>query len=190
MKHRAASTLLNPSPDFPQAENPSANLAHAHPSGDGLLLSSPVKASALRRESNRLTSLGSVAPLSGSGSMDIPFRPQSEPHQTLDGQKAGACRDKTTARNDSPGPCGSRGDVAETPVALRTAAAKAVRNGGSTFRVSLVHNDGGTPLFDLAAADAREAARVAAQATRKLVNASAYIMPGFAVYRAGKRMNP
>jgi hypothetical protein len=116
-----------------------------------------------------------------------PFQPQSEPHQT--GKKTGARRDKTTARHDSPASCEARGDGAETTAALRTAGARALKNGGGKFRVTLLHNDGGTRLFDLAAGHAAHAARIALMATAKLANASAYIMPGFAIYRRGKRVN-
>ena len=59
-------------------------------------------------------------------------------------------------------------------------------SGGDSFRVVVVHNDAGTFLYDLTA-PTLDSARASAAAKTKW-NASAYIMPGFEIYRAGVRI--
>ena len=58
--------------------------------------------------------------------------------------------------------------------------------GGDSFRVVVVHNDAGTFLYDLTATTIEDARASAAARTK--YNASAYIMPGFEIYRAGGRI--
>ena len=50
----------------------------------------------------------------------------------------------------------------------------------------MVHNDAGTFLYDLTATTIKDARASAAARTK--YNASAYIMPGFEIYRAGVRI--
>lgn len=50
----------------------------------------------------------------------------------------------------------------------------------------VVHNDAGTFLYDLTALTLDEARASAAARTK--YNASAYILPGFEIYRAGGRI--
>ena len=57
---------------------------------------------------------------------------------------------------------------------------------GDSFRVVVVHNDAGTFLYDLTA-PTLDSARASAAAKTKW-NASAYILPGFEIYRAGVRI--
>ena len=59
-------------------------------------------------------------------------------------------------------------------------------SGGDSFRVVVVHNDAGTFLYDLTATTIKDARASAAARTK--YNASAYIMPGFEIYRAGVRI--
>ena len=59
-------------------------------------------------------------------------------------------------------------------------------SGGDSFRVVVVHNDAGTFLYDLTA-PTLDSARASAAARTKY-NASAYLMPGFEIYRAGVRI--
>ena len=59
-------------------------------------------------------------------------------------------------------------------------------SGGDLFRVVVVHNDAGTFLYDLTA-PTLDSARASAAAKTKW-NASAYILPGFEIYRAGVRI--
>ena len=59
-------------------------------------------------------------------------------------------------------------------------------SGGDSFRVVVVHNDAGTFLYDLTAPTLASARASAAARTK--YNASAYLMPGFEIYRAGVRI--
>ena len=59
-------------------------------------------------------------------------------------------------------------------------------SGGDSFRVVVVHNDAGTFLYDLTATTIEDARASAAARTK--YNASAYLMPGFEIYRAGVRI--
>ena len=59
-------------------------------------------------------------------------------------------------------------------------------SGGDSFRVVVVHNDAGTFLYDLTAPTIEDARASAAAKTKW--NASAYILPGFEIYRAGVRI--
>jgi len=54
------------------------------------------------------------------------------------------------------------------------------------FRVVVLHNDAGTFLYDLCVPTLDEARASAAARTK--YNASAYILPGFEIYRAGGRI--
>ena len=59
-------------------------------------------------------------------------------------------------------------------------------SGGDSFRVVVVHNAAGTFLYDLTATTIKDARASAAARTK--YNASAYLMPGFEIYRAGVRI--
>jgi len=69
---------------------------------------------------------------------------------------------------------------------IRRVSAPFKGTGGNPFRVVLVHNDDGKFLYDLTAPTLDEAR--ASAAARSKYNASAYILPGFEIYRAGARI--
>ena len=84
-----------------------------------------------------------------------------------------------TARNL---PAESRADSRS----IRRESAPIKGTGGDSFRVVVLHNDAGTFLYDLTAPTLDEARASAAARTK--YNASAYILPGFEIYRAGGRI--
>lgn len=69
------------------------------------------------------------------------------------------------------------------PRSIRRESAPFKGSGGDSFRVVVLHNEAGTFLYSLTA-PTRESARASAAAKTKR-NASAYIMPGFEIYRGG-----
>jgi hypothetical protein len=69
---------------------------------------------------------------------------------------------------------------------IRRVSAPFKGSGGDSFRVVLVHNDAGTFLYDLCVPTLDDARASAAARTK--YNASAYILPGFEIYRAGGRI--
>jgi len=84
-----------------------------------------------------------------------------------------------TARNL---PAESRADSRS----IRRVSAPIKGTGGDSFRVVLLHNNAGTFLYDLTVPTLDEARASAAARTK--YNASAYILPGFEIYRAGGRI--
>lgn len=86
-----------------------------------------------------------------------------------------------TARNL---PAESRADSRS----IRRESAPIKGTGGDSFRVVVLHNDAGTFLYDLTVTTLDEARASAAAKTK--YNASAYILPGFEIYRIGIRLNP